>query len=104
MASIPRWHFAMLNDDIRNLAFERAIESRVQPGDHVIDIGAGTGFLSLLAMRHGAARSDAFEAEVELARTATEVIAKHGPGPRTSPHTPASRTTSSCRRRSVATC
>jgi predicted RNA methylase len=78
MASIPRWHFAMLNDETRNQAFEQAIQLTVDPGDRVVDIGAGTGFLSLLAVRHGAVRSDAFEAQAEVARTATEVIARHG--------------------------
>lgn len=78
MNSIPRWHFSMLNDITRNASFEYAIQQVVQAGDHVIDIGAGTGLLSLLAVRHGAARADAFECEEPLAATAVEVIARHG--------------------------
>jgi type II protein arginine methyltransferase len=72
---IPRWHFSMLNDTARNEAFERAIAAGVRPGAHVVDIGAGTGLLSLLAARAGAARVDAYEAHPDMAEVAKAVLA-----------------------------
>uniref|UniRef100_A0A2A4J975 Protein arginine N-methyltransferase domain-containing protein n=1 Tax=Heliothis virescens TaxID=7102 RepID=A0A2A4J975_HELVI len=47
---VERWHFRMLNDKIRNEAYHTAIQDSVIPQtDTVIDIGTGTGLLSLYA-------------------------------------------------------
>jgi len=64
-------HLWMLADDVRAEAFERAITRTVKPGDVVVDLGAGTGLLSLMACRAGAARVYAIEQSpvLELART-----------------------------------
>ena len=60
---LPRWHFPMLNDTERNLRFEAAIEKSVREGGRtVLDLGAGTGLLSLMAARAGADRVYACEA------------------------------------------
>src|SRR5215475_15352733 len=40
--TVPRWHFAMLNDSERNDALAVALERIVRPGSHVLDIGAGS--------------------------------------------------------------
>lgn len=50
------FHRAFLADDIRNLAYKRALELAVQPGATVLDVGSGTGILSFLAARAGAER------------------------------------------------
>ena len=52
-----RWHFGMLNDAERNTAYDRALRARVRAGDMVLDIGAGTGLLGMMAARAGAARA-----------------------------------------------
>ncbi len=54
-------HLAHMDDRRRTLAFDRALAETIRPGDRVADIGAGTGILSLIALRHGAARVWAVE-------------------------------------------
>jgi protein arginine N-methyltransferase 1 len=49
-------HRLMIRDVARTAAFAKAIESIVKPGHVVLDVGAGSGVLSLLAARAGAAR------------------------------------------------
>jgi type II protein arginine methyltransferase len=75
---VPRWHFAMLNDRDRNRAFVAALENRIEPGAHVLDIGSGTGLLAMVAARAGAGHVTTCEANPLLAELAREVIAHHG--------------------------
>jgi predicted nicotinamide N-methyase len=78
MRSVPRWHFAMLNDHERNGAFSLALQRRVRPGSHVLDIGSGTGLLAMMAVRAGAGRVTTCEADPLLAEIATRVVAQNG--------------------------
>jgi SAM-dependent methyltransferase len=75
---VPRWHFAMLNDRERNQLFERAIEGGVNPGDHVLDIGSGSGLLAMIAARRGAGRVTSCEFVPPVARAAEQIVAKNG--------------------------
>lgn len=74
---VPRWHFAMLNDRERNDAFATAIERRIRPGSHVLDIGSGTGLLAMLAAQAGGGRVTSCEADPMLAEIAHAVVAQH---------------------------
>ncbi|KAG8185458.1 hypothetical protein JTE90_022389 [Oedothorax gibbosus] len=74
-ALVERWHFKMLNDMTRNLAYKRAIERAVGEGyRHVLDIGAGTGILSMMAADANAEKVYACEASEILFAVLQNVI------------------------------
>src|SRR3989344_5211689 len=50
------FHRLMLNDQIRMDSYEVAIKEVIKPGMTVVDIGVGTGILSLWALEAGAKR------------------------------------------------
>lgn len=55
-----------LSDVKRVHAFEEAIRETVKEGDVVLDVGTGTGILSLLAIKHGASKVYAIEIDQYL--------------------------------------
>src|SRR5512132_1946794 len=70
-------HRTMIRDRVRTEAFRRAIASVVRPGDIVLDVGAGSGILSMFAARAGAARVYAVE-RTTVAVLAQELAAANG--------------------------
>ena len=70
-------HRTMIRDRVRTEAFRRAIDSAVRPGDIVLDVGAGSGILSLFAARAGAARVYAVE-QTSVAVLAQELATANG--------------------------
>jgi Ribosomal protein L11 methyltransferase (PrmA) len=71
MSLIVDEHRQYLGDHARVAAFRQAIHEVVKPGDVVVDLGAGTGILGLLACQAGAARVYAIESGgmIEVARS-----------------------------------
>ncbi|MBA2543951.1 MAG: 50S ribosomal protein L11 methyltransferase [Deltaproteobacteria bacterium] len=70
-------HRYMLRDAQRNEAYRRALKHVVKPGDTVLDVGAGTGILSVFAAAAGARRVYAVE-RTAIADVAREVIECNG--------------------------
>ncbi len=75
---VPRWHFAMLNDQERNQAFQQALEKAVTPHTRVLDIGTGSGLLALMAARAGARQVTACESLPVMARMASRIVERNG--------------------------
>jgi type II protein arginine methyltransferase len=75
---VPGYHRSMLADSARNHAYARAIRETVSPGDTVLDIGAGSGLLAMMAAKAGARKVVACEANPALAATAAEIVRRNG--------------------------
>lgn len=67
----------MLLDRVRNEAYRRALQHVVKPGDVVLDMGAGTGLLSILAANAGARRVYAVE-RTGIAEVARRMVERNG--------------------------
>lgn len=75
---VPDWHFRIVRDEERNVAWKAAIEKAVTPGCTVLDVGAGTGLLALMAARAGAGRVISCEMNRAVADAATRIVAANG--------------------------
>ncbi|MFK8008630.1 MAG: tetratricopeptide repeat protein [Saprospiraceae bacterium] len=75
---IPYWHFEMLADTDRNDAYQKAIEKIIDKDSIVLDIGTGSGLLSMMAARAGAKQITACEMHQRLASTAKQITKRNG--------------------------
>ncbi|XP_043229694.1 protein arginine N-methyltransferase 9-like isoform X1 [Amphibalanus amphitrite] len=78
---VDRWHFTMLNDARRNAAYGRAVRAasrRLAEGELVLDLGAGTGLLSMLAAQAGASPVVACESSEAMCQVAAATLADNG--------------------------
>ncbi len=71
------YHRRLLDDPLRMDAYERALRQRIRPGATVLDLGAGSGILAMLAARCGAARVYAVES-MPIAGLARQLVAANG--------------------------
>jgi protein arginine N-methyltransferase 1 len=77
LAELLDHHRQLVDDTERCETFYSAISQVVRPGDVVLDIGAGTGLLSLFACQAGAKKVHAVETGV-IADVAEELFASNG--------------------------
>jgi type II protein arginine methyltransferase len=80
-AVVPFWHVPMMNDTPRNAAFDRAIRRAVAaigPSATVLDIGTGSGILSMMAARAGAASVVSCEVVPGIAAVARTIVERNG--------------------------
>ena len=61
-------HDIMVNDTYRMDLYYQAIKNKVVPGDTVVDFGAGSGVLSLMAAKCGAKKVYAIEEDTTVAK------------------------------------
>jgi type II protein arginine methyltransferase len=76
--TVPSWHFAIVRDKARNAPYRAAIERAVGPETRVLDIGTGTGLLSMMAARAGAGEVITCEMNPAVADAAAEIVALNG--------------------------
>ncbi len=77
---VASWHFSMMNDRVRNDAYNRAIRKAVGPQSLVFEIGTGAGLLAMMAARAGAKHVITTELVPHIAETAREIVAQNGFG------------------------
>ncbi len=82
-SAVPDWHFNMMNDEPRNRSFADAIAQRVRPELLVLEIGTGSGLLSMMAARGrdgapGARRVVTCEGNAAIAEAARRIVAANG--------------------------
>ena len=72
------FHDLMLGDRLRMAAYRKAIFEVVRPGQHVIDLGVGSGILSRWAIEAGAARVTGIEMSAHMLNQAVAMLHKAG--------------------------
>lgn len=75
---INEYHFPMLNDRNRNKAFHDALRQVVINTSRVLDIGAGSGLLTMMASRLGAEYVLGVEKNTLMGRLANEILDLNG--------------------------
>ena len=75
---ISSWHHTMLADSARNDAYDRALKNAVSSQTKVLDVGTGSGLLSMMAVRAGAQKVYGCEVVPEIAEVAKRVVADNG--------------------------
>ena len=77
-SSVPNWHLSMMNDLPRNKAYFEAIKLAINENDLVLDIGTGSGILSMMAIDAGAKKVITCESSSSISEIAENIIHKTG--------------------------
>ena len=75
---VPSWHTPMMNDQLRNSAYLEALQSAIKHDSHVLEIGTGSGIISMMAARCKAEAITTCEMSPLIAQTAGEIIKENG--------------------------
>ena len=78
---VPAWHVTMMNDNYRNSKYLEAIKlavNDISDDSLVLDIGTGSGLLSMMAIANGAREVVACEITNTIAKIAKKIIHKNG--------------------------
>ena len=78
--AVPQWHISMMNDAPRNEAYLKALNLAIGEGDVVLEIGTGSGLLSMMAIDSGASEVITCEASPTIAKAAIRIIDQNGYG------------------------
>ena len=76
--ALPPWHFTMLHDSVRNEAYMKGMQNALHGAEHVLDAGAGSGLLSLMAAQLGASKVTAVERSMHIADVCEEHVCING--------------------------
>ncbi|KIH66568.1 hypothetical protein ANCDUO_03107 [Ancylostoma duodenale] len=72
--NFDQWHMLMINDKDRNEKFLEALRNTILPTDYVLDIGTGTGLMSVFAASCGASKICAIESNTSLYNLAKMIL------------------------------
>ena len=76
---VPGWHIPMMNDDPRNQAYKKALLTTITEDTQVLEIGAGSGLLAMLAAQSGTKKKiTTCEMTPLIASVAKEIIELNG--------------------------
>ena len=76
--AVPSWHLPMMNDLTRNNAYLKALQSAIKGDELVLDIGTGSGLLSMMAVDSGARKVFTCEVSSTISNVAKKIISKNG--------------------------
>ena len=77
-APILGYHFSMVNDVARAVAFKCGLAEAITPASIVVDLGSGSGLLAVMAAQLGARHVFAIEQESSLAEVSRKVMVDNG--------------------------
>ncbi len=75
---VPQWHIPMINDKERANAYLKAIKLAINHNQNVLEIGTGSGLLSMMAIDAGAKTVVTCESSKKVAEVARKIISKNG--------------------------
>lgn len=76
--TVPEWHWNLVRDTRRNDAYDAALRRAVGPQSLVLDIGAGSGLLGMMAARAGAGAVVSCEMNPVTASLAEDIVRRNG--------------------------
>jgi predicted RNA methylase len=75
---VPDWHVPMMNEEKRNNAYFDALKTVISPDKLVLEIGTGSGLLSMMSAKLGANTTVTCEAVPLIANVAGQIIKDNG--------------------------